>query len=166
MGLGREPAVFNDGLFTAAVYQSGMGSMVRWIATTTLLGLLAQPATAQTPTVINLSCDGTSQIMGSPSASREPVTKVGLVVNLVDRTVTGLGAVARIDRADAASVSFTGQGPLVVGGSRTGTLSLSGELDRVTGALSAMASTVSAFDNKVVGTLNYELVCKVTNRLF
>ena len=54
--------------------------MVRWIAATTLLALLGQPAAAQTPTVITLSCDGTMQ--QDTADTREQVTKWGLVINL------------------------------------------------------------------------------------
>jgi hypothetical protein len=62
--------------------------MARWIDTTTLLGLLlGQPATAQTPSVIYLSCDGTMQ--QDTADTREQVTKWGLVINLAEQTVVG-----------------------------------------------------------------------------
>jgi len=123
-------------------------------------------AQATEATVITLSCDGTSQLMGASTNTPEPANKVGLVVNLADNTVTGFGVVACIDRTDAASISFSGEGPLSLHGARFGTISLTGEMDRVTGAVSVLTGTSSLRDNKVMSSYTYDLVCKVTNRLF
>jgi hypothetical protein len=85
---------------------------MRQIATTTLLNLLLMAeAAAQTPTVILLSCDGTMQ--QDTADIREQVTKWGLVINLAERTVVGFGIAAHIDQADASSIEFSGEGPIV-----------------------------------------------------
>ena len=47
-----------------------------------------------------------------------------------------------------------------------GTVSVEGQLDRVTGAVSAITAQVSTKDNKVIANDGWELFCKVTNRLF
>ena len=83
--------------------------MLRWIATTMLLALLGQPVAAQTPTVINLSCDGTVLPSLAGKDEGDPVKKLGLVVNLADRTVTisSVSVASHIDRADVATISFS-----------------------------------------------------------
>jgi hypothetical protein len=85
---------------------------------------------------------------------------MGLVVNLADQTVIGFGTVAHIDRADAASISFGGEGPATL---RTGTIYVWGEIDRVTGATWAETITTTVVTTRIY---SYDLVCKVANRLF
>jgi hypothetical protein len=70
---------------------------MRWIAAAplALLMMVGQHADAQTPTIINLSCDGTVK---NGTADAEPVNKMGLVVNLAERTVLGFGIVAEVGR--------------------------------------------------------------------
>jgi hypothetical protein len=85
---------------------------------------------------------------------------VGLVVNLTERTVFGgewfNGIIARISSANAVSVSFEGKAVLRPFGH---TAHISGTLDRVTGA-----ARVTEADKPLV--TSFDLVCKVTNRLF
>ena len=50
--------------------------------------LLAAPAVAGEPSVINLSCDGEV----TNGADQEPVRKVGSILNLAQRTVSGFPA--------------------------------------------------------------------------
>jgi hypothetical protein len=139
--------------------------MVRWIDTTTLLGLLlGQPATAQTPSVIYLSCDGTMQ--KDTADTREQVTKWELVVNLADQTVVGFGIAAHIDQIDASSIAFSGEGPVVDRGSKIGTLFAEGAIDRVTGIVSATTTQTSERSQKTVAATTYYLVCNVTDRQF
>jgi hypothetical protein len=130
---------------------------MRRIAATSLLALTlmaGQPAAAQTASVIYLSCAGT---MTGKTGKSERVANLGLVINLAERTVTGFSSdfVAHIDRTDDVSISFSGAGS---------SAHLSGEMDRVTGATSAML-TVWLGKEILVQDL-YDLECKVTNRLF
>jgi hypothetical protein len=100
-------------------------------------------------------------IVGDQTGTLQPVTKMGLVVNLAERTVSGFSVVARIDRADAVSISFSNQNSPYLGGA----YSVKGGIDRVTGA--AWATTaLEASDKKIIMNDTYNLVCKVTNRLF
>jgi len=98
-----------------------------------------------------------------------------LVVNLADGTVSGFGVVAHIKRTDDTSISFNGEGPM--DGQRVETVT--GNLDRITGALSVLKETTSApsikgrtngidweYKGEPAEKINYKLVCKVTNRLF
>jgi hypothetical protein len=129
----------------------------------TLLLVAGQHAAAQTATVVNLSCDGTKRMVGDDK--RNPVTGLGLVVNLVDQTVTGFGIVAHIEHADAARITFGGEGPALprkVGGGHLtdGTISLSGELDRVTGALSVETSTAFAYNKTAPDVDFFNLVAR------
>ena len=134
--------------------------MVRRVATI-VLALLGQPAAAQTPKVIYLSCDGTKQ--QDPADTRVQVTKLGLVINLAEQTVVGFGIAAHIDLLDASSIEFSGEGPIVDRGSKIGTISALGAIDRVTGIVSA-TTTMSERSQKTVTGTSYYLVCKVADR--
>jgi hypothetical protein len=136
--------------------------MVRLIAVTTLLALLGQPAAAQTPTVVTLSCDGTVQ--QDTADTREQVTKLGLVINFAEKTLVGLGITARIDLLDESSIEFSGEGPIVDRGSKIGTLYATGAIDRVTGIVSATTTQMSERSQKTVTATTYYLVCNVTDR--
>jgi hypothetical protein len=58
--------------------------------------MVGRHAAAQTATVIYLSCDGTMQI--GTADTREPASKVGLIINLTEQTVTAFGVVSRIEQ--------------------------------------------------------------------
>jgi hypothetical protein len=86
-----------------------------------------------------------------------PITKMGLVINFVERRVYGFVDVVRIDRIDATSVSF-----------RADDNRLAGTIDRVTGHVSAsriVAENIITPDTKDT-FLRYEMVCKVVKSLF
>jgi hypothetical protein len=130
---------------------------MRRVAATSLLALTlmaGQPAAAQTASAIYLSCAGT--VTGKTGKS-EPVANLGLAINLAEHTVSGFsyGVVAHIDSADDVSISFSGAGS---------TSYLSGEIDRVTGATSAMNTVWLGKEIRIQDS--YDLVCKVKNRLF
>jgi hypothetical protein len=114
---------------------------------------------AQTLSVIYLSCDGTMQ--QDTADTREQVTKLGLVINLTEHTVVGFGIAARIDQIDASSIEFSGEGPIVDGGSNIGTLFAEGAIDRVAGIVSATTTQTSERSQKTVTATTYYLVCKV-----
>jgi riboflavin synthase alpha subunit len=92
-------------------------------------------------------------------AQPEPVNKIGFVVNLADHTVTFSGYVARIDDIDAAHISFSGEKRLSNGSVRTGTVIVTGHIDRVANVVSATTKTTAA-------AFTYDLLCKPVSSLF
>jgi hypothetical protein len=135
---------------------------MRSITTTTLLALLATQA-AETA-VIDLSCDGTMRNLRDETAKPKPTEKIGLVVNLAEHTVSGFGVVAHIDNADNATVKFNSED---ITPDRTVVVSVKGEIDRVTGKTWVIHETEIEVDNeRIKASYGYNLVCKVTNRLF
>ena len=79
------------------------------IALSTLLTMICfSSAQAEQPTVITLSCDGTTKLYVKSDESINPVTKMGVVVNLAERTVLFDGRVAHIDHVDAGTIFFGG----------------------------------------------------------
>jgi len=125
--------------------------------------LMAKPVAGseETTAVLTLSCDGKMRALGSEE--EETITNWGVEVNLPEGTVSGfVGIVARITRMDAAGMSFEGRGDLSVpggGGPASGQITLFGEIDRLTGAVSATTMTKAA-------TTYYELLCKPVKRMF
>jgi hypothetical protein len=119
--------------------------------------LLAAPVMAAEFSVINLSCDG--EVKNGVDQT-EAVKKVGLIVNLAQHTVLGFSVPARIYSVSDAMVEFSGSNS-----DSLGTSSVMGTIDRVTGA--AQISTIlSAKDGKIIETRGWDLVRKVTQRLF
>ncbi len=132
---------------------------MRRITSTSLFAFLlifAQHAATQTTEkIINLFCNGTSATNGT----QEPANNIRFVVDLTDGTVTGFGIVSRIDIADDGSISFSGKGPLFVRGMTIGTMSLTGEFDRVSGGLTVIATTKLP-SSEAAKNYNYQLACK------
>lgn len=101
-------------------------------------------AQATEPTVITLSCDGKLTNIKVRNAKPQPITKMDLVVDFADRTISFSSHLVGIDKADVAHISFTGENNAV-----------HGEIDRVTGVM--WATTVSN-----ATTFVYNLLCKPT----
>ena len=91
-------------------------------------------ALADDSTAITLSCDGTTTSL--PSEKEDPVSKVGVVVNLVQRAVTFSGYTVPITKMDAASIGFGGDLKRLNYDITLNT-SVEGRVDRVTGSFSA-----------------------------
>jgi hypothetical protein len=92
-----------------------------------------------------LSCDGTRKVyVKREEGKREPISQLGVVVNLAERTVLFDGSVTHIDHIDDAGVIFFG------GDTVRGT---TGYIDRVTGV-------ITATNNGRDAVMFYELVCK------
>ena len=72
----------------------------------TVIGLAS--AQAEESTIITLSCDGTTKVYVKRDESIGPVTNMGVVVNLAERTVSFDGRVAHIDHVDAGTIFFLG----------------------------------------------------------
>ena len=135
------------------------------IAAAVLLALLlmaGQPARAENePKVITLACDGTLTLTYCTSkADPEPVQKMGVVVNLAEHTVSFGAYVVNIDSVGAADITFSGESKVQAFGQPAAvSVSIMGDLDRVTGHLVATQfSTAAGF--------NFDLLCKPTTRLF
>jgi len=115
---------------------------------------------------LTLSCEGK---MNSGGDNWVPVHNMGIVIDLASRTVSGFGGVvAPVTRADAASVSFNGTGnvPGVPQGLPPMQVDVFGEIDRVTGAVTATQISVWPAMGDKVQTYNYDLMCKPAQRLF
>ena len=110
--------------------------------------------------ILTLSCDGgvTSLLRNRDNSDNkpEPVTKMGLVVNFDERTVTGFAFPARIDNMDTVRVEFRG---------KNDNWSLWGSVDRITGGVSAI--TMSRHPTKseqFTESKEWDLFCKPTKR--
>jgi hypothetical protein len=102
--------------------------------------------------VFTLSCDG-AMISGS---KQEPISNMGLIVNLDVRTVTGFsGIVAQIDRINENWVIFKG--------STSDGWYIEGSLDRITGNVRANKMlTDSKANSNLELLLTYSLTCQLT----
>src|SRR6516165_1806232 len=106
-------------------------------------------AQAEETTVITLSCDGTTKVYVKREESNiNPVTKMGMVVNLAERTVSFDGHVAHIDHVDAAVIYFGGDS----------VKDTTGYIDGKTGAMTAITN----MDRNEY----YELVCPAATVAF
>lgn len=133
----------------------------KFLATLILAATAAQPTLGQGVDVITLSCEG-KITTGNGS---EPISNMGLVVNIPRRSVEGIAeVVAHIDRVDGASIDFSGIAPVTYPGVQgsLGNVTLLGELDRVTGSVSATVTMAGGGGS----SMNYDLMCKPTRRLF
>ena len=107
-------------------------------------------------TVIDFSCEG--KITSALSEKPEPTHNVGLVVNLVEKTVSFAGYVAPFNKVDAANIYFSGTSADRYGISVT----VAGNVDRVTGAVDAtIASTAGSA--KTLSTSYWKMLCKPTS---
>jgi hypothetical protein len=115
----------------------------------TMIGLSS--AQAEEPTVISLSCDGTTKVYVKREESNiNPVTKMGVVVNLVERTVSFDGHVAHIDHVEAAVIYFGGDS----------VKDAAGYIDGKTGSM--MATNMDDHKHSEL----YELVCPAATGAF
>ena len=145
--------------------------MMRRTVTAVLLALVltAEPgAQADEPKVITLSCNGTlTPKYGTRSADPKPLQKAGVVVNLDEQSVSFEGFVTHINDVDAANINFSGK---QFGGPSYGvSIDVIGSIDRVTGDMVAVWTVTSdppKWPINPIDTSHYDLLCKVTNRVF
>jgi hypothetical protein len=124
-----------------------------------LLGL----AYAADPIVFALSCDGTVDVTGW--SKPQPTERMGVVVNLEDKTVSFKGWAARINYVDAAHIQFGGKqlGQQIEGVDIT----ITGYIDRVTGHMTASAMmTDPSLPTSSPTDTTFDMYCKPTNRVF
>ena len=127
-----------------------MTRMLIVLCTSPLTMISFSSAQAEEPTVITLSCDGTTKAYVKSEESINPVTKMGVVVNLVERTVSFDGHISHIDHVDAAVIYF--------GGSNV--TEATGYIDGKTGVM-----TATNMDGHKYSEL-YELVCPAATGAF
>jgi hypothetical protein len=114
----------------------------------TMIGL--STAKAEEPTVTTLSCDGTTKVYVKREEGVNPVAKMGVVVNIAERTVLFDGRVAHIDHIDARTIFFGGDS----------VKDTTGYIDGKTGAM-----TATNIDSHEYYEL-YELVCPAATGAF
>lgn len=137
---------------------------MRWTVAAVFLALLltAKHRAAAESNVIRLSCEGTTT--HDDTNKVEPVQKMGVVVNLDERTVSFLGYVVPSDSitVDAAIITFE----YTTKNYDTGFEShISGDIDRITGDMDAPVITFN--DEKPLSELKdtlYQVHCKATDR--
>ena len=129
------------------------------VAALLALLLAARYPQAAEPVVITLSCEGTiTNSFGGdathPIHAKPKPIKIGfMVVNLAEQTVSGFNIAARIEKIDAAHISFNTESKLSLG-----SISVVGELI-VSPAVMATTTTKTTSDY-------YELACKAASRVF
>ena len=125
------------------------------IAAIALLILLLLPGhslqAAEPAGVMNFSCSGTAEA----NDARRPVKKIGLTINIDERTVTisGPPVVARIDKVDDVNISFGVESAAPSG------IGIMGGIDRSTGEAWYLTFTRGK-DKKLRRGSMFELVCK------
>ena len=124
------------------------------ITAVVLLALAAMRyAQAAETTVITLSCDGTVRDNRASDGKRDPINNMGLVANLAEQTVSFSSYVIHIDNVSAANISFSGKTTTHFGGHPGIKITVVGDIDRVTGAMTATTKSP-------VWTDTYDLLCK------
>jgi hypothetical protein len=120
------------------------------------------PLKAQQQNVITLSCNGASKLTAAAADLKpDPITNLGIIVNLTDRTVTFMDYVTPITNSSATNVSFMGRQAPVVGGLKLKPFTIDGTIDRVTGAVS-----VGWWHEQVGNNSQWDLTCRLATRLF
>lgn len=136
-----------------------MGRLFTRAIVATLSAALMLPANAQQQgSTITLSCNGTSKFMATSAADLkpDPIANLGIIVNLVNNTVSVMTYVAPINALSPTLVSFSGQ-QKVAGGS----FEIDGTIDRVTGR-----TDIEWLYTNVGNNSTWELTCRPATRLF
>src|SRR5258705_6731247 len=108
----------------------------RAIVATVSAAALMLPADAQQEgSTITISCDGTSKLTATAAADLkpEPITKLGIIVNAADRTITFMDYVTPVTGISATLVSFSGRQTPDLFGVKGKPFTIDGSIDRVTG---------------------------------
>jgi len=119
-----------------------------------LLALAAmRHAQAAEPTVITLSCDGTVRDSRASVGKGKPIKNMGVVADLAEKTVSFSSYVIHIENVTAANISFSGETTTQFGGDAGIKITVVGDIDRVTGAMTATTESP-------IWTDSYDLLCK------
>src|SRR5271163_1320783 len=108
------------------------------ITTVILLALAGiRYAQAAEATVITLSCDGTLRESGARVGKAKPVKNMGVIANLAEKVVSFSSYGVHIDDVTAADITFSGETTTQFGGAAGIKITVVGDIDRVTGAMTA-----------------------------
>jgi hypothetical protein len=145
--------------------RGGMGRLfTRAIVATLSAAALMLPADAQQQSsTITLSCNGTSKLTATSAADLkpDPITNLGIIVNVADRRATLMDYVTPITGVSATLVSFSGQQTPVAFGVKGKPFTIDGSIDRVTGYAS-----IDWWYENVGNNSSWELTCRPATRLF
>jgi hypothetical protein len=132
-------------------------------ATALLSGLPPLSAQTQQQNLITLACNGTSKLTATAAADLkpDPITNMGIIVNVADRTVTFTDYITPVTGISATLVSFSGRQTPVYAGIKGKPFIIDGSIDRVTGH-----TEVSWWYEDVGNNTFWELTCRPATRLF
>jgi hypothetical protein len=131
-----------------------------------ILSLLAGLSIAPTQAadaVLTLACQGTATDTTRTDAKPEPIS-MGIILNFTARTVKGFTSPTddfpvTINHFNEVTVEFGGH-------NKTGSWTILGSIDRVTGDLDATSHLRRPTTHDVVSVVNYSLKCRPTQRMF
>ena len=138
---------------------------MRVITLALLLSLLTTAGGRADTNPLVFACDGKVTSTMLTDAKPEPANNVGVIVDPNTRTVSFNGYTVPIDTVDSTTVSFAGDTYSVYRGFKS-PMSVSGTIDRVTGAMQATTMLLGVTDKKIISTENWDLLCKPKNRMF
>jgi hypothetical protein len=116
--------------------EDGMGRLFTRMIVMLSAAALVLPAKAQQQgSTITLFCNGTSKLTATAAADfkPDPITKLGIIVNFANRTVTFSDYVTPITGVNATLISFSGRQTLPALGPKGPQFTIDGSIDRVTG---------------------------------
>lgn len=125
---------------------------------------LTQSATAQQQgQTITLACNGMSKLTATAAADLkpDPITNLGIIVNVANRTVTFSDYVTPVTSVSATVVSFEGRQTPVALGFKGKPFTILGSIDRVTGH-----AEIDWWYEDVGNNSHWELTCRPATRLF
>jgi hypothetical protein len=139
------------------------GENMKAISAALLSALPLLPVQAQQQNSITLSCNGTSKLTATAAADLkpDPITNMGIIVNLADRTVTFTDYVTPVTGITATLVSFSGRQTPVALGVKGKPFTIDGSIDRVTGH-----AEIGWWYENVGNNAFWELTCRSATRLF
>jgi hypothetical protein len=129
-----------------------------------MLALVLPAQAQQSGSTITLSCNGTSKLTATAAADLkpDPITNLGIIVNVADRTVTFMDYVTPVTRISATLVSFSGrQTPPAAFGLKGKPFTIDGSIDRVTGH-----AEIGWWHEDAGNNSSWELSCRPATRLF
>jgi hypothetical protein len=146
----------------------GVSTMLRLCARIiALAAMVASPSMTAQPAdaTLTLACQG-SVTGGTEDAKPEPIS-MGIIVNFTKRTVQGFGSPGFRDYP--VEITAWNDVTVVFAGSedtRYSRASITGSIDRVTGDVDATSTVSDAKTGKTIGSTNYALKCRPTQRMF
>jgi hypothetical protein len=133
------------------------------IAAAFVCGFYATARTAE-PKLFTLSCEGT--VLNLDNKNVDLIKEMGVMVNLEEQAVILLGGyVSRITDVDSANINFRGEPPISGQNDYGYSYVIMGNINRLTGHMDATVITLNRKE-KPVSREHYDVLCKVTHRMF